>query len=90
ACLDFADVMRRLPGAIHVGLPTSADAIYIDNTYTMLPSGLAGLGYSMKVYRNRVRGNNEWYEPKVRWPGGPMTEESIARWILSLQNKKQE
>ncbi|MCI0618071.1 S41 family peptidase, partial [bacterium] len=64
ACLDFADLMRRLPKVVHVGLPTSADAIYIDNTYTMLPSGLAGLGYSMKVFRNRVRKNNEWYEPQ--------------------------
>ena len=85
ACLDFADVMRHLPNVVHVGLPTSADAIYIDNTYTMLPSGLAGLGYSMKVFRNRVRGNNEWYEPQIRWPGGMMTDESIAKWIRSLK-----
>jgi peptidase S41-like protein len=85
ACLDFADLMRRLPNVVHVGLPTSADAIYIDNTYTMLPSGLAGLGYSMKVFRNRVRGNNEWYEPQIRWPGGVMTEDSITKWIMSLK-----
>jgi hypothetical protein len=84
ACLDFADVLRRLPGVRHVGLPTSADALCIDNTYTELPSGLAGLGYSMKVFRNRVRGNNEWYEPEVRWPGGEMTDEAVVRWIASL------
>lgn len=51
-----------------VGLPTSADAVYIDNTEAMLPSGLALLSYSLKVYRNRVRANNEWYEPQVHWP----------------------
>jgi hypothetical protein len=84
ACLDFADLLRRLPGVRHAGLPTSADAIYIDNTYARLPSGLAGLGYSMKVFRNRVRKNNEWYEPQVRWPGGEMTDEAVARWIASL------
>ena len=84
ACLDFADLLRRLPGVTHVGLPTSADAIYIDNTNADLPSGLGVLGYSLKVYRNRVRGNNEWYEPQIRWPGGAMTDEALAKWISSL------
>jgi len=76
--------MRRLPHVIHIGLPTSADAIYIDNTNADLPSGLGVLGYSLKVYRHRVRGNNEWYEPQVRWPGGPMTDEAVAKWIGTL------
>jgi hypothetical protein len=84
ACLDLADLMVRLPHVQHVGLPTSADAIYIDNTYSTFSSGLAGLGYSMKVFRNRVRGNNEWYTPKIPWPGGEMTDESIAIWIASI------
>lgn len=84
ACLDFADIVRRLPNVTHVGLPTSADAIYIDNTYQDLPSGIAGLGYSMKVFRNRVRKNNEWYEPDVRWPGGVMSDDSVTRWIATL------
>jgi len=84
ACLDFADLVRRLPSVIHVGLPTSADAVYIDNTYAMLPSGLTGLDCSMKVFRNRVRKNNEWYEPAVRWPGGPMADAAVAKWVSSL------
>jgi hypothetical protein len=84
ACLDFADLVRRMPGVVQIGLPTSADAIYIDNTYAPLPSGLSGLGYSLKVYRNRVRGNNEWYEPRLRWPGGSMTDETLAKWVSSI------
>jgi hypothetical protein len=84
ACLDFADLVRRLPQVTHIGLPTSADAIYIDNTYAELPSGLAGLGYSMKVFRNRVRANNEWYQPAIRWPGGPMTDAAVLQWVNSL------
>jgi hypothetical protein len=87
ACLDFADLMRRLPHVTHVGLPTSADAVYMDNTNADLPSGLGVLGYSLKVYRNRVRGNNQWYEPQVRWPGGLMTDEGITKWIRSLGNQ---
>jgi hypothetical protein len=84
ACLDFADMMLRLPAVVHVGLPTGADAIYIDNTYLYLPSGLAGIGYSMKVYRNRSRKNNEWYDPRFHWPGGDMTDDSVTKWIASL------
>jgi hypothetical protein len=86
ACLDFADIIRRLPNVVHIGLSTSADAIYIDNNYLGLPSGIAGLGYSMKVFRNRVRGNNEWYEPQIRWHGGEMTDDSITKWVASLHN----
>lgn len=84
ACLDFADVVRRLPNVTHIGLPTSADAVYIDNNEMILPSGLAVLSYSLKVYRNRVRANNEWYEPQVRWPGGLMSDEAITAWIAQL------
>jgi hypothetical protein len=84
ACLDFTDVVRRLPKVTHVGLPTSADAVYIDNTETILPSGLAVFSYSLKVYRNRVRANNEWYEPAIRWPGGVMSDAALTAWIVQL------
>ena len=28
ACLDFADLVLQLPGTTHLGLPTSADAVF--------------------------------------------------------------
>ena len=84
ACLDFADIARRLPGVVHVGLPTSADSIYIDNSGIELPSGHGSLSWSMKVYRNRIRSNNQWYEPAIRWPGGPMTDAAVANWVRGL------
>ncbi len=69
------------------GLPTSADAVYIDNRNADLPSGLGVLGFSLKVYRHRVRANNEWYEPQIRLPNGPLTDEAIAKWVLTLERK---
>lgn len=84
ACLDFADIARRIPGVVHVGLPTSADSIYIDNTGQRLPSGQGNLSWSLKVYRNRVRSNNQWYGPAIAWPGGAMTDEAVAEWISGL------
>jgi hypothetical protein len=73
---------------LHIGLPTSADAVYIDNTDVELPSGQGQLSYSMKVYRNRIRANNEWYEPEVRWQGGAMTDLALAVWVKNLKTKK--
>lgn len=81
ACLDLVDIARRLPGVVHAGLPTSADSIYIDNTAQVLPSGHGALSWSLKVYRNRIRANNERYEPALCWPGGAMTDEAVARWV---------
>jgi hypothetical protein len=84
ACLDFADIVTRMPGVVHIGLPTSADAIYIDVVGKPLKSGLSRFSWSLKVYRNRVRGNNQWYEPAIRWPGGQMTDAAIAGWVKTL------
>ncbi|MEO0830144.1 MAG: S41 family peptidase, partial [Pseudomonadota bacterium] len=51
ACLDFADIARRLPGVVHVGRPTNADTLYIEVRGEMLPSGLGQIAVPMKVYR---------------------------------------
>ena len=76
--------MLRLPNVVHVGQPTHADAMYIDLNSAPLPSGLGVFQYSMKIFRTRVRGNNEWYTPKYRWPGGLMTDDAVAKWIATL------
>lgn len=85
SCLQFADTLKRLPNVRHIGLPTDADTVYLDNDQIDLPSGLAAFSYSMKVYRHKARGNNQWYEPDVRWSGGPMTDEAVVKWIEMLR-----
>jgi hypothetical protein len=84
ACLDFADILRGIEGVTHVGLETSADAIYIDNRGVELPSELGRLGFSMKVYRGRVRGHNESYVPHRAWTGDITDTAALERWIVSL------
>lgn len=87
ACLDFADIVLRMPDVMHIGRPTSGDAVYMDNTYAALPGGLAGLSYSLKVYRNRVRSNNEWYEPHRLLPTVEgMTDETIAALVREISS----
>lgn len=87
SCLDFADIILRMPGVVHIGDPTYADAIYIDVALTpeALPSGQAKLVSPLKVYRNRVRANNQFYTPKIAWPDDkPMTTEAVASWVKTL------
>jgi hypothetical protein len=62
ACLDMADIVRSVPGALHVGRTTSADTLYIDIAYVRLPSGNA-MTLPLKVWRNRPRANNEALVP---------------------------
>jgi hypothetical protein len=64
ACLDFADLVRSVPRNVHLGRTTSADAVYIDTGRVKLPSG-NHLVLPLKVWRNRLRGNNEPWVPQV-------------------------
>ncbi len=84
ACLDFVDLLNRLPGTERIGLPTGADTDYLDLASAPLPSGVASLVYAMKVYRHRTRAANAAYEPVLAWPGGLMTDTSLSRWVDGL------
>ncbi len=84
ACLDFADLLGRLPGITRIGLETSADTDYLEEGSAKLPSGQATLSYAMKVYRQRARGANVSDRPAIGWPGGIMTDRSIASWVDTL------
>ena len=84
ACLGFLDLLALLPGTERIGLPTGADTLNMDNAEAPLPSGRASLLYPMKVYRHRTRGANVAYQPAITWPGGPMTDDAVARWVDTL------
>lgn len=64
ACLDFADQVLLVPGAIHLGRSTSADSLYLEAGRAKLPSGNV-LVLPQKVWRNRLRGNNEVLHPGI-------------------------
>ncbi len=84
ACLDFLDLLARLPGTERIGLPTGADTLDMDIAEVPLPSGRASLLHPMKVFRHRSRGANVAYQPAVVWSGGSMTTDAIARWVDML------
>jgi hypothetical protein len=84
ACLDFADSALAMPGVTHVGLPTSADSVYMEVRSQLLPSGAAKLGVPIKVYRNRPRGHNVPYVPKHRYDGDLGDTAALEAWMLGL------
>lgn len=82
ACLDFADIVLRVPGAIHLGQVTQADSVYIDAALPRLPSGNK-LMIPLKVWRNRVRGNNEPLIPDVLLDLDALDEGAIRTRVVS-------
>jgi hypothetical protein len=84
ACLDFADMVRAMPGTKHVGRTTAADSVYLEVRVVTLPSDIAHLVLPTKVYRNRPRANNQPYVPQHLWTGDIADTAALERWILSL------
>jgi hypothetical protein len=68
ACFAFADFVRRLPGAHHLGRTTSADTRYDDVGFATLPSGHR-LMVPLKVWRDRDRVDNEPLVPDLPLSG---------------------
>jgi hypothetical protein len=89
ACLDFADMLLPL-GAIHAGLPTFADTVYMDIRYLALPSKLGQFSLPQKVYRNRPRGNNQPYQPDMAWwyHGDMQHNDQLEAWLNQQLDKQ--
>lgn len=86
ACLDFADKVLSVPGAIHLGLPTGADSVYLDVGTRVLPSGI-NLSVPLKVWRNRARGNNQPYIPSQLFEGDINDDDAVEAWVLPIARR---
>jgi len=83
ACLDALDVWRTM-GAVQVGVTTSGDTVYMDVRRQALPSGQMDAFIPMKVYRGRLRGNNEPYAPHHVFTGDLTDTQALEAWIATL------
>lgn len=84
ACLDFIDQFIQGKNVIHVGQATSGDTNYMDIRSVMLPSNKAQLYFPTKVYRNRPRGANIFYNPKHIWDKDISDTKEIEEWIQKI------
>lgn len=86
ACLDFVDVIKKIPDVQHIGQPTSGDTNYIDVGTADVDGGFK-IWVPLKVWRNRVRGSNMFYVPNVEvediWNDDALTELVYAKLGIS-------
>ena len=87
ACLDFVDMVRQVPGALQLGATTSADSVYIDLGRVHLPSG-NHLFLPLKVWRNRLRGNNQPWVPDYTFDGDLNNDDAVRKWVVSVLSKR--
>jgi hypothetical protein len=86
ACLDFVDQIRLVPHSVHVGQTTSADTVYIDIGLSVLPSGNRVV-IPLKVWRNRLRGNNEPWTPQVKFDFEIRDDKKVEQATLAALRK---
>ncbi|WP_214675298.1 hypothetical protein, partial [Escherichia coli] len=60
--------------------------LYMDVRQYRLPSGIAGGGMPMKVYRGRSRGNNEPVVPVRKFDGDIADTPAVEAWIMALEH----
>lgn len=66
ACLSFIDGLKAMhANVVFIGETTGADTLYMELRRVALPSGKGTFGFPMKVYRNRLRGNNVPHIPDI-------------------------
>lgn len=82
SCLDFADEVLTLPGAVHLGETTFVDTLYMDVRRVRLPSGLGHFMVPQKVYRGRLRGDSEAYTPSLPFDGPIGDTPRVQAWVL--------
>ena len=82
SCLDFADAILRLPNVLHLGQTTGADTLFMEVRLVDLPSKLGRLGVAQKVYRNRLRANNQAWVPSLHYPGRINDTDKLKAWVL--------
>ena len=85
ACLDFADLMLKLPNVFHIGQETGADTVYMDIRHVDLPSGLGSFSLAQKVYRDRPRKHNQSYLPAYFYNADISDTEKLKAWIKTLE-----
>ncbi len=84
SCLDFVDEMMRLENVTQIGYPTGSDTQYMEVRQINLPSGFARMVLPVKVYRNRARAANEYYDPAYRYDGLDWSDDALQEWVTTM------
>ncbi|MDO1560294.1 hypothetical protein Q0812_12725 [Brevundimonas sp. 2R-24] len=82
-CLDFMDLLTRLPNVQQAGQATSASSIFIEPTRVALPTGNAWLYYGHKAWTDRPRASGQPYAPApgLTYTGDQANEQVFRQWL---------
>lgn len=64
-----------------MGLPTSGDTNYMEVMSLRTPSGIH-MWLPIKIWRNRLRGNNQFYRPQYLFDGDIHDTSAVQAWVL--------
>ncbi|MEM1256202.1 MAG: hypothetical protein AAGI69_27505 [Cyanobacteria bacterium P01_H01_bin.21] len=87
ACLDAVDLLSQFDNVTLVGMPTSADTDYLEIRDVVLPSERAILRFPIKVYRDRNRPSNFYYEPEILYSDLDLSRAAVESWLTDLINE---
>lgn len=83
AALDFIDALKIMEHPIClVGQTTSADRVYMEVRSVQLPSKTGFFTFPVKVYKNRLRGDNIPYEPDIFYAEDMMNTQKLEDFVL--------
>ncbi|MDO3388253.1 S41 family peptidase [Gilvimarinus sp. SDUM040013] len=84
ACLDFMDLLKQIPGVIHVGEPSDADTAYTQVAPMWHEYAKEAYSFSVpiKQWNKRLRDDNEPYSPDKEYPGNIFDTQSLQAWFL--------
>ena len=81
ACLDFMDLVTRLPNVAQAGNTTGTDTIFVEPKTVIL--GNARLTFPLRAWLDRSRASNVAYTPaaNLTWTGAYSDENGFRAWL---------
>lgn len=83
ACLDFVDMIKLIPGSVHLGQPTNADTVYTQVAPMWHEYQKEALSFfvPVKKYNKRLRVDNQAYVPDVIYEGDITNDQQVEAWV---------
>jgi hypothetical protein len=84
ACLDFVDMVKLIPGLLHVGEVTNGDTVYTQVTPQRENYAYEQLDFMVpiKKWNKRLRADNQPYVPDILYDGDMNNTEALQKWVL--------
>ncbi len=86
ACLDFIDLLKLIPGNVHLGQPTNADTAYIEVAAMKHVYFKETFDFQVPVkkWNKRMRADNQAYIPDVIYEGDIYNDKLVEGWVKQV------